>query len=103
RDVLAGPQVEEVDALDLATVERAHPRAGEAHPLARRADHLEDERVGEHPADVAGLDLTPPRRGFAAANTIPVREELARRRVSHLTCRPCRREPAPHPGADILE
>src|SRR4029077_12704876 len=77
------PQIEKNFVLELAAEQRAEPRAGDAERMAVRGLEGEDEGVGEHAADRAGLDIGALGRRPPGAPLVPIVEHLAYRRMLH--------------------
>ena len=89
RAVLAGEQVEQVQALDLPAINCPDAGAGQPHVVFLAPGDLEDESVGEHATQVARLDCAPlraPARRHAAGSSI--RTVRAMPRASYATLCP---------------
>jgi hypothetical protein len=81
--VTIGLRFEKGLSLDLATEQRADPSACNAEGMSILRFAGENEGVGEHAADGAGLDVRALRRRASATPLVPIGEHLADRCVPH--------------------
>ena len=91
-----GPEIEERLAFDLAAEQGAYASSGQANRMAGAAVEREDEGVGEHAANGAGIDLGALRRRSSPAFLLPVSVKLAAGGVFHVTVAPPQRSSARH-------
>src|SRR5262249_2864265 len=85
--VRARPQIEKAVALELAAEQRADPGAGDAERMPPPRVEGENERIGKHAADGAGLDVATFRGEPPPPLLVPIIVQLAYRRMLHR--RPC--------------
>src|SRR5262249_60583607 len=85
--VRARPQIEKAVALELAAEQRAEPGAGDAERMPPPRVEGENERIGKHAADGAGLDVATFRGEPPPPLLVPIIVQLAYRRMLHR--RPC--------------
>ena len=72
------PQLEKRKAPQLLEEHRVGPRAGDAKWKAALVVEIEHERVGQHAANRAGIDIVAFRRAARAPQLVPVRIEFHR-------------------------